>query len=59
LKKLITSTEEVRDLFYQNFSRYFKESADYLGWKHTISRSIDCANGVGAIAMPHFIPLTK
>jgi phosphomannomutase len=56
---LITSTEEVRPLFEQNFSRYFTEAADYLGWKNIINRTIDCANGVGAKAMPNFNNLIK
>ena len=29
-------------------------SAEYLGWNQQIKRTIDCANGVGAIAMPEF-----
>lgn len=30
-----------------------------MGWKNIIERTIDCANGVGAKAMPHFNPLIK
>jgi phosphomannomutase len=54
---LIANTEDIRSLYEQNFCRYFTEAADYLGWKHTIQRTIDCANGVGANAMPQFNPL--
>lgn len=50
----IKDTEEVRKYFWTNFSKYFTESADYLGWSHTITRTIDCANGIGAKAMPEF-----
>jgi hypothetical protein len=59
LKKTITNPEELRPLFEQNFSKYFTEAADYLGWKQPIHRTIDCANGVGAKAMPNFNPLIK
>lgn len=52
LKRLITDTEEVRSLFWINFSKYFIDSADYLKWKQPIDRVIDCANGVGARALP-------
>lgn len=55
--KLITETEQIRPLFYENFSQYFTQAADFLGWKNTIERTIDCANGVGAKAMPHFSAL--
>lgn len=59
MKKQIKDTEEVRSAFWKTFSGYFTKAADYLGWKEKINRTIDCANGVGAVAMPHFNELIK
>jgi phosphoacetylglucosamine mutase len=49
----------VRADFWKNFSSFFTRTADYLGWKQPISRTVDCANGVGAVAMPHFNELVS
>ena len=54
LKHQIKDTEEIRAEFWKVFSDYFIKSADYLGWKEQIKRTIDCANGVGAHSMPEF-----
>lgn len=59
LKKKITDPEEVRSQFWKIFSGYFIKSAEYLGWKEPIQRTVDCANGVGASAMPHFSELIE
>ena len=55
--------EEVRKMYWQNFSSYFIKAANYLGWKEAQpplkKRSIDCANGVGGHSMPEFASLIK
>jgi phosphoacetylglucosamine mutase len=49
----------VRSEFWRVFSGYFTNAANYLGWKQTIQRTVDCANGVGAKAMPYFSEIIK
>ena len=46
--------EKLRPIFWESFCEYFKKASKYLGWKETLHRSIDCANGVGGKIMPFF-----
>ena len=59
MKKEIKDPEDVRSEFWKVFCGYFTKAADYLGWKEQLHRTVDCANGVGAVAMPHFNELIK
>jgi len=59
LKKEIKDTEEVRSEFWKYFSNHFLKGANYLGWDKIIHRTVDCANGVGAAALPHFNLIIK
>lgn len=51
--------EEIRRKYWENFSDYFVQAAEYIGWdqesKIVKHRAIDCANGVGGHSMPEFI----
>jgi phosphomannomutase len=46
--------EELRPLFWKNFSSYYRNCMSYLKDKSVKSRCIDCANGVGGKIMPYF-----